>query len=225
MLRPRNGLFDLLRAAPVGCLLASLIFQALPAQQLTHGPIAGGVTASSARFYVRVDTAAEVNIQLSTSPLFTPPLIQGSAQPAGQANDHAVLLRIDGLKANQRYFYRAVINGQPVREVPPRQFQTFPPPGSRQTFTFTFGSCQQVMPWQSRPDAGQAYRAMLVDQPRFYLQIGDWGYPDTTDSEKGDPLNFFSLDPRRIQASYRAKYAADYPLSDLLKIAPIDYVY
>jgi phosphodiesterase/alkaline phosphatase D-like protein len=193
----------------------------LAAQRLTHGPIVGGVTSSAGRFYLRSDTTASVNVQLSTSILFTSP-ITGTAQTTVADNDFAALIRVDGLQPNRRYYYRALVNGQPVFDV--REFQTFPPEGSRDTFKFTFGSCQQVKPWQHNPIAGQVYRTMAIEQPRFFLQIGDWGYPDTTDSES-EPTDFFTMDKKRLQASYRAKYDPSYPMQWLLRVAPVDYVY
>jgi alkaline phosphatase D len=203
--------------------LAGMLFfiHSLFAQKLTHGPIAGGVTSTSARFYVRVDTMATVNIQLSTSQNFSARLF-GGEQVAAAANDFAVLIDANNLVADILYFYRAVVNGTPVGEV--RQFRTFPPPGTRVPFLFTFGSCQQNRPWQDSPGAGRVFSQMANDRPCFFLQIGDWGYPDTTDTAK-DSTRFFSLEMSRVQASYRAKYDSTYPLQQLLRVTPVDYVY
>ncbi|MDZ7361978.1 MAG: alkaline phosphatase D family protein [candidate division KSB1 bacterium] len=198
-----------------------LFIQSLFAQKLTHGPFAGGVTPASARFYVRVDTTARVNVELSTSQNFSASLF-GSERVAEAANDFAVLIDATNLVADILYFYRAVVNGAPVGEV--RQFRTFPPPGARVPFLFTFGSCQQNRPWQNSPGAGRVFTQMANDRPCFFLQIGDWGYPDTTDTMK-DSTRFFSLDMSRIQESYRAKYDSTYALQRLLRVAPVDYVY
>ncbi len=200
---------------------AFFFIQSLLAQKLTHGPIAGGVTSDSASFYVRVDAVARVNIQLSTTENFTA-IISGSERIVAAANDFAALIRAGGLAADARYYYRATINGAPTGDI--RQFRTFPQKGSRTPFLFTFGSCQQNRPWQGVPNAGQAFTAMALDLPRFFLQIGDWGYPDTTDTAK-DSTNFFSVDMRRVQASYRAKYDSTYPLQQVLRLVPLDYVY
>jgi alkaline phosphatase D len=200
---------------------ALFCFQALFAQKLTHGPFAGGVTSDSARFYVRVDTAARVNIQLSTTENFAQ-VISGNEQAAAAANDFTGLIRVGNLAAETLYYYRAIVNGAPTGEI--RQFRTFPPQGSRAPFLFTFGSCQQNQPWQGVPDAGRAFTVMARDLPRFFLQIGDWGYPDTTDTAK-DSTNFFNVEMSRVQASYRAKFDSTYPLQHVLRIAPIDYVY
>lgn len=201
---------------------AALFFiQSLFAQILTHGPIAGGVTSDSASFYVRVDTVARVNIQLSTTENFTT-VISGTEQAVSAANDFAALIRVGGLLTDILYFYRAVVNGAPADEI--RQFRTFPPNGTRVPFLFTFGSCQQNRPWRDSPTAGRVFTKMAEDRPCLFLQIGDWGYPDTTDTG-ANPTNFFSVDMRRVQASYRAKYDSTYPLQQVLRIAPLDYVY
>jgi len=212
-----------IRGKTTRLVLAGMVFfiQSLFAQKLTHGPIAGGVSSTSARFYVRVDTMAKVNIQLSTSKNFLTSLF-GGEQVAAAANDFAALIDVDNLVTDILYFYRAVVNGTPAGEV--RQFRTFPPPGRRVPFLFTFGSCQQNRPWQDSPSAGRVFTQMANDRPCFFLQIGDWGYPDTTDTAK-DSTRFFSLEMNRVQASYRAKYDSTYSLQQLLRMTPVDYVY
>ncbi len=207
--------------APLAFFAAFFFIQSLFAQNLTHGPIAGGVTSDSARFYVRVDTVARVNIQLSTTDNFAT-VISGNEQSVAAVNDFTALIRAGGLAAEARYYYRATINGAPAGEI--RQFRTFPRKGSRTSFLFTFGSCQQNRPWQGVPNAGQVFTVMALDLPRFFLQIGDWGYPDTTDTG-ANPTNFFSVEMRRVQASYRAKFDSTYPLQQVLRLAPLDYVY
>jgi alkaline phosphatase D len=215
--------FFINRKSQGGLLLLALScgIQTLFAQKLTHGPFAGGVTSSSAHFYLRVDTVASVNIQISSTSDFTTNMT-GASQMTGADNDFTALVRVHGLKANALYYYRAVVNGKTTGEA--RQFRTFPQEGTRTPFVFTFGSCQQNRPWQSSPDAGRVFTVMARDLPRFFLQIGDWGYPDTTDTAL-DSTDFFSVEMSRVQASYRAKYDSTYPLQEVLRIAPSDYVY
>ena len=191
------------------------------AQNLTHGPIAGGVTSNSARFYVRVDNAATINIRVSTTNDFAMWNV-GTPQVATAANDFAVIIPVIGLAANTLYYYRVAINGAPLNDI--RQFRTFPPKGSREPFLFTFGSCQQNRPWRNAPNAGLVFTEMAKDQPRFFLQIGDWGYPDTTDTAR-DSTRFFSLEMSRVQASYRAKFDSLYKAQQIFRLAPVDYVY
>jgi len=195
--------------------------QSVFAQKLTHGPIAGGVTSNSARFYVRADNAATVNIRISTSKDFAMWGV-GTPQGATAANDFAVIVPVAGLAANTLYYYRVAINGAPLNDI--RQFRTFPPKGARAPFLFTFGSCQQNQPWRNAPNAGRTFTVMAKDQPRFFLQIGDWGYPDTTDTAR-DSTRFFSLEMSRVQASYRAKFDSLYKAQQVFRLAPVDYVY
>jgi alkaline phosphatase D len=209
------------RAIKSALVLTLLLVQDVLAQNLTHGPIAGGVTSNSARFYVRVDNAATVNIRFSTTKDFATWGV-GAPQAAMAANDFAVLIPVTGLAANTLYYYRVAINGAPLNDI--RQFRTFPPKGSREPFLFTFGSCQQNRPWRNAPNAGRSFTAMAKDQPRFFLQIGDWGYPDTTDTAR-DSTRFFSLEMSRVQASYRAKFDSLYKAQQVFRIAPVNYVY
>lgn len=198
-----------------------LMAHAVLAQNLTHGPIAGGVTSNAARFYVRVDNAATVNIRISTTKDFAAWSV-GTPQGATAANDWAVIVPVTGLTANTLYYYRAAVNGVALGDI--RQFRTFPTKGSREPFLFTFGSCQQNQPWRNAPNAGRTFTVMAKDQPRFFLQIGDWGYPDTTDTAK-DSTRFFSLEMSRVQASYRAKFDSLYKAQQVFRVAPVDYVY
>ena len=209
------------RALKSALVLTVLLVQAAFAQNLTHGPIAGGITSNSARFYVRIDIAATVNIRISTTKDFATWSV-GTPQVAGAANDFAVIVPVTGLAANTLYYYRVAINGAPLNDI--RQFRTFPPKGARAPFLFTFGSCQQNRPWRNAPNAGLAFTEMAKDQPRFFLQIGDWGYPDTTDTAR-DSTRFFSLEMSRVQASYRAKFDSLYKAQQVLRLASVDYVY
>jgi len=209
------------RALKTALVPAFIFIQSALAQNLTHGPIAGGVTSNSARFYVRVDNAATVNIRASTTKDFATWGV-GAPQAATAANDFAVLIPVTGLAANTLYYYRVAINGAPLNDI--RQFRTFPPKGEREPFLFTFGSCQQNRPWRNAPNAGRSFTAMAKDQPRFFLQIGDWGYPDTTDTAR-DSTRFFSLEMSRVQASYRAKFDSLYKAQQVFRLAPVNYVY
>ncbi len=201
-------------------ILSALWEAAVFAQELTHGPFAGGVTSSSARFYLRAIPPGAANIQISLQPDFSARFL-GRPVTTDSSRDFAALVRIENLMSNQLYYYQALINGQPAGEV--RRFKTFPPEGERPHFHFAFGSCIGNRA-QPSPDFGRVFEVMAQDEPRFFLQIGDWGYPDNTDTPQ-NPSNVFSADLARVQASYRTKYDTSYALQKLLRVAPIDYVY
>jgi hypothetical protein len=135
----------------------------------------------------------------------------------------AVIVNANGLAPDTKYFYRPVVAGtpQPVGG----SFRTFPPKGTASTFSFGFGSCQQsgsLLPSGLPP--GNVFRQVVKAAPRFFIQIGDWGYPDSTDNLPSDST-FFAGDYALVQESYLAKFRPDYPMDSLRRIAPVDYVY
>jgi alkaline phosphatase D len=192
------------------------------AATITNAIVVGGVTHDAARLWIRLDDTSSVRCQLALSPTFTS-VILTSQERATLEKNFAVIVRAEGLQPNTRYYYRALVNGVPHARV--GSFSTFPTPGTSSTFTFAFGSCQQSGPFLPSPNPrGQVYREVIRANPRFFLQIGDWGYPDTTDRIPTDS-NFFSHDYRKVQLSYLEKALLRYPMDTLLMNAPIDYVY
>lgn len=200
------------------CVNASLL--TLHAQTLTHGPFAGAVTSTSARFYARVAPAGDAGIRLSLSPNFDNAIVT-TAVRTDSSRDFAALLDISNLQPDQRYYYQALVNGQAAGEI--RSFRTFFREGERAPFQFAFGSCV-VVRRQPQPGDGRVFTVMAEDDLRFFLQIGDWTYSDTTDSP-ANPQRVFSADMGRVQATYRAKYDTAHALQHVLRTTPIDYVF
>lgn len=198
----------------------------LPARgaEVTHTMAVGGVTHSEARFWVRLSESDTVTVELSTDPAFGSS-VTGVPRFTTAGGNFAALVDVSGLQPDTRYYYRAVVRSVPQPRV--QSFQTFPVPGTASTFTFGFGSCQQsgsLLPSPTPP--GNVYRQVVAAQPRFFLQLGDWGYPDSTDADP-PPLDsaFFSADYARVQAAYLSRFSSDYLMDTLLSTAPIDYVY
>ncbi len=188
--------------------------------QVTHGPFVGAVTQKSARFLVRTDAQAEVRFELDQAQTFTNPVATLSANTEEEA-DFFVIIEVNGLLPNTRYYYRAVINNIPQTDI--RSFMTFPIEGAETTFSFSFGSCQQA-PGDPDSFSGRVFPLIAAGNPRFFLQLGDWTYPDTTDTHE-NPDNYFNTDYKLVQANYQSKYDPDYPMDELFKVAPIEYVY
>lgn len=206
-------------------LLASMMSTALRAQNLTHGPVVGAVTGTSASFVYRVDGPATLAMQLSTDPAFASPLISSSA-PAVADSDFFAMMSIEGLTAGTLYYYRPVINGAPWADSITRSFRTFPTPQSDADYVFLTGSCQQAPSFDPNSRIGHIFEDMAEESGAlFLLQNGDWTYPDTTDSEVGSPWDFWPLDYDRIQSSYRSRYAPDYPMINLLRRMPVAYTF
>jgi phosphodiesterase/alkaline phosphatase D-like protein len=194
-----------------------------PAAEVTHGIVVGAVTDHSARCWVRLDGPGVVSIEVAGDSMFTGVTHVTTADSARIERNFAVIEDLSGLLPDTRYYCRAIVGGSAQGKA--GAFTTFPPVGSTLPFTFGFGSCQQsggFLPSGTNP--GAVFPQILAAHPSFFLQIGDWGYPDTTDALPDDS-SFFSGDYSRVQASYLRKYSPDYPMDSLLHTMPVDYVY
>lgn len=170
----------------------------LKAQQITHGPIAGGATDTSVRFVAFSNAPATIGVQLSKNQFFNPIAAQVST-PTDPTNGNLAKLEVTGLEPQTRYFYRATINGAFVTgDV--RSFKTYPSKAVADNFVITFGSCQNEDRTQDL-----IYAEMQTHNPDLFLQVGDWGYPDNTDNLPNNP-DFFPVDYNRVIQSYKNKY-------------------
>ncbi len=204
-----------LAALPLLLLLTASLFGGV-----THGPVVGAVTPTSARVVVRIDAMIPVAFEFDTSPDFSNPILSTTAT-ADPDSDYFVICSVSGLTPNTLYYYRPLLDGMPQDEV--RSFQTFPEKDSGATFEFSFGSGQQNGRDENSYKGG-IFPVMAEDEPLFWLQIGDWTYPDTTDTEE-NPEDYFSVDYSRVLKAYESKYDPTFPLDELLKVTSVDYVF
>jgi len=187
------------------------------AQTLSQGPFVGAMTHNSCRAYVRTSAPGPVDFQVATdSNAFASGLTFTGSTLAN--DDNGSVVAFTGLQPNTKYFYRVRVNGQPQGRI--QWFTTFPDPGQVVDFTFAFGSCQTLgaIPYQE-----PIFRKVLEANPLFFIQSGDWGYPDTTDNIPGNN-NFFAANWTKVLESYRAKYAGTDMIA-LMQQVPIDYMY
>ena len=190
-------------------------------QSVTHGPICGGVSDTEAVFILRTDTASIVQIEFSSDSSFNNSLFSDTLN-SGNDSDNWAKLHVSGLQPSTRYFYRAVLDNTPGNTQ--RYFDAFPTPGSVMNFQFLTGSCQQAG-GDSNSNSGLIFPIMAQENPAFFIHQGDWGYPDTTDDEQGQPGNYFPLEYSRVQASYRTRFDNVFPVQDLLAVTPVAYLW
>ena len=190
-------------------------------QIVTHGPICGGVSDTGAVFILRTDTVAIVQIELSSDSLFNNSLFTDTID-SGNDSDNWAKLQVSGLQPSTRYFYRAVLQNTPENKQ--RYFYTFPTIGIETNFQFLTGSCQQAN-GDPNSNSGLIFPIMAQENPAYFIHQGDWGYPDTTDDEQGQPGNYFPLEYSRVQASYRARFDTLFPINDLLAVTPVAYLW
>ncbi len=176
------------------------------AQQITHGPVVGGVTPNSARMYVRTTQASPLLIELSTDRNFSSTLSFSDTTIAER--DSSVILELSGLNSFMTYYYRISVNG--VLDTVRGSFKTFPLEGQRGNYTWAVLSCQEYGTYNTFP-ALQTRNADLV------LHTGDWTYPDY--QIPGE----YELDWPKVQLSYRKRYS-ELKMPPVLRSTVFDYV-
>ena len=106
--------------------------------------------------------------------------LAGQSLPMDATTGFAGVAPLQDLFPNSRYYYALTLNDSPPR--PHAQgyptFTTFPSSGSRESFTFAFGSCFRP----ADENGGQIFHALeehrQADNLRFLLMIGDQIYAD-----------------------------------------------
>ncbi len=194
---------------------------------VTHGPIVGAVTPTSARITARTSAAATLSFQVSTSTTFA--TLVGVVESAPVDSNFFGTREVLRLSANTEYFYRPVINGVAITtpsEV--RRFRTAPDNSSTAPFAFAFGSCQQdgnAPPGTS--NIGNVFPRIAADNTiRFMLQMGDWGYPDTTDRNPNNPReNTFNLNFANVRNAFLARYNRAYRMDSVFRVMPVAYTW
>jgi phosphodiesterase/alkaline phosphatase D-like protein len=210
------------------CAFAALVavFYLLPAvslaQVVTHGPIFGGVTENSVNVYIRTSEAASGTLTFANKSQAQIPYVVAFRTDA--LRDTSTVVTVRGLLPNSDYTVAVSLNGQAARygyTIPEsvRGFHTAPKVGTAENFSFAFSSCQG----RNAPYEMPIYRKMLGQRPRFLLQVGDWGYPDTTDRAP-DASRVFPSRYDWVQRSYRARYSMG-EMRELLARTAVDYVY
>ncbi len=195
-------------------IIAILFTVSATAQTVTQGPIVGGVTINSARAVVFCSAQTAVSIELSDDSTFANSrLFQGTTSAA---DGNVALIDMDSLTSNTKYYYRAIINGNPASDR--RSFMTYPCEGESLVFSFGMGSCMN----ENRNDDEVFIEAKKYPL-RFFMNVGDWGYPDDTDNYPSNS-DYFAVDYNRVVQSYKDRYSYRY-MSTFLKDVPIDYVW
>ncbi len=204
------------RTAGTFVFLFSICYSSI-AQNITHGPFISAVTESSARMFVRTSSAASITVNVSTDAGMSNPVAFSSATVAEK--DTVAVVDFSSLDNDTEYFYQVVVDGGSTSNI--QSFRTFPAVGTVSNFHFDFGSCQD---FEGNPPVNEdVVERISADSPRFFLQCGDWGYPDNTDDFPNDS-NFFPINYQNVINSYHRRYSSE-QMKELMSHVPIDYVY
>jgi alkaline phosphatase D len=174
---------------PLGRLGACVLAQILTAnlalsQVLTHGPVIGGVTDSTANVFVRTDQEASVALWYGTDPNLGASLTSETFQTSS-ANDFTKIIPLTNLTAETTYYMNVVVNGVPQSAPPPYpSFTTFAPNGSSRNFNFVvftdFGTVSMLT--ESVP----TFASAAAENPVFAFIGGDFDHrnPQTLDDKR-----------------------------------------
>jgi len=93
---------------------------------LTHGPVVGAVTASSAKVWARTSAAASVTIRYCTDPQMSVSCQESTSQSTALDADYTAQVLLEGLSPSTTYYYDVLIDGASQFGEPYPQFKTFP---------------------------------------------------------------------------------------------------
>ncbi len=202
-------------------LLVLLVSTILSAQNVTHGPIIGGVTPTGCRVFIRTDVATTFTAQVSADLSFTNGVLSFNGS-TDAAKDTVSIVSVSGLTADTKYYVRTIINAQPNGQV--SSFETFPAPGTATHQVFTTGSCH----YDITSADSSIYTRMAMDHPKAFVNCGDWGYPDadsgTIDIYLVNPPTSFAARIENHRTFYKRRYSCPGSYSFLHNF-PVDYVY
>ncbi|GMV44529.1 MAG: hypothetical protein AMXMBFR64_62450 [Myxococcales bacterium] len=138
---------------------------------ITHGPMVGRTTSTTALIWTRAAWSLPVSVRWSLSPSMepaqeTPPVI------ASMIDDFVVTVRLSELEPESRIHYQVLADGEPVG--PPRSFRTASRGASR--VRIAFGSCTNA---EYRPEA-PIFSQVHAVIPDLFLMLGDNHYADST---------------------------------------------
>src|ERR1043166_8328468 len=174
---------------PLGRLSAGILAQIITAslalsQVLTHGPVVGGATASTANVFVRTDQEANVALWYGTDPNLGASLISETFQTSS-ANDFTKVVPLTNLTAETTYYMNVVVNGVPQCAASPYpSFTTFAPSGTSRTFNFVVLTDFGTVPMLT--ESVPTFASAAADNPAFVFIGGDFDHrnPQTLDDKR-----------------------------------------
>ena len=148
-------------------------------QVLTHGPVVGGVTDSSANVFVRTDQETSVALRYGTDPNLVTYAVSQTLQTSS-ADDFTSIIPLVSLTAETTYYMNVVVNGVPQFASPPYpSFKTFAPSGTSRKFNFIvltdFTNVRNLV------DTVQTFDSAAAENPVFAFIGGDFDHRQPAD--------------------------------------------
>lgn len=142
---------------------------------LTHGPMVGAVTPTSAKIWVRAVPEAVVAIR------YWPSADSAQARTSTPTRtsadrDYTAIVTLSALRADTRYTYRPILEQEDAGPVFKAEFRTFPQAADYATIGILADLGER------RP--APAISALSADEPDVVLVIGDWPHRDAVHLEE-----------------------------------------
>jgi len=140
---------------------------------LTHGPMVGAVTGTSARVFVRTDATRRVALYLRDEARPETRWLAALAYPSPD-DDFTATLEASGLVPAHGYAYEVEVDGM----LAPRagRFETAPRPGDGEAFRVALGSCSRL--WDQ-----PIFGPIAAASPDLFVFLGDNHYANSPDLE------------------------------------------
>jgi hypothetical protein len=140
------------------------------AATLTHGPLVGTVTPTSATVFVRTDQATNGFVRVVCCPY---PLDTPFTTAAG--TDFTALVPVSGMVPGVSYTIQVFIGNDTVPQTSTSTFKAFPAASSR--LPFLFGHITDFAgPTQSPATPGRVFELLAAENPAFVLIGGDFDH-------------------------------------------------
>ena len=156
---------------------ASVGAEGAPGVRFRFGVAAGEIRADSAILWTRAPRAGAIRLELSARKTFSP-LLRRLGARALATNDLTVQLRVAGLAAGTRYWYRSV---QSSTRSPVGVFETAPASSADVRVRFAFSGDADATPRNGKPGFNdfQVYGRMAAEGNDFNINVGDTIYSDS----------------------------------------------
>src|SRR5262249_33846427 len=154
------------------------------AASLTHGPVVGGVTSSSANVFVRTSDVATVTLRYGPDPTLTTYLTSAPIT-TDSTSDFTKIIPLADLVAESPYYLDVQVDGVSQFVSPFPTFATFPLPNTIRTFKFVV--LTDFLNLSNLTTTVQTYASAATENPAFVFIGGDFDHrnPQTLDSKRG----------------------------------------
>jgi hypothetical protein len=183
----------------------------LQAQNIISGPTVGGITATTARIFIKTNSPQAFQLEIAADENFSNPILFTDSTRSSLFA--SVITEVSGLQPFTRYYYQVKFNGVP--DTATGSFKTFPAENDNSNYLkIAVGSCNYFL-------NSPLFQSIKDFEPDFFIHLGDWNYVPSV-SGFGAEYNLF---PDRRAAAFPEKYNDPMMKQYILPNMGIDYIY